>query len=438
MQVVERRTYLGPNLYALFPVIRLTVDLGPLEDFPSARIEGFVEGLLAKVPSLDQHTCSYGDAGGFVRRLTDHGEGTWLGHVLEHVAIELQNLCGIAVSFGKTRGTGEPGQYHVTYQYQDRWVGEEAGDLALRLLHALVPASLKPGVAPDPGFDFRAELENLILEATDRAFGPSTASLVRAAEERDIPWIRIGEGSLVQFGHGRYQRRIQATITSETRHIAVDVAGDKELTNNILGDLGLPVPKQFRARTPEKAVEAFERIGGPVVLKPIDGNHGRGVSIGLTTPEQVLVAFQVASEISSTVLIEEMIPGNDYRLLVVNGELVAAAQRVPGHVVGDGVSDVLGLIERVNADPRRGIGHEKVLTRLELDHQAIRLLTAAGLTPESVLEEGRIFPLRSTGNLSTGGTAIDVTDVIHPETRDMAIRAVKAIGLDVCGVDFLT
>jgi cyanophycin synthetase len=438
MLVLERRTYVGPNLYALFPVIRLTIDLGPLEEWPSAKIPGFVERLLAVLPTLDEHTCSYGHAGGFVKRLTDHGEGTWMGHVLEHVAIELQNLCGIQVTFGKTRGTGEHGRYHVVYQYQDRWVGAEAGDLALRLLHSLIPRELVPDAPPDPAFDFHRELETLILEATDRAFGPSTASLVRAAEERDIPWIRIGEGSLVQFGHGRFQRRIQATVTSETNHIAVDIASDKELTNQILGDLGLPVPKQFRVRSAEKAVEALERIGGAVVVKPLDGNHGRGVSIGLSTPEQVSTAFAVASEISSTVLVEQKIEGHDYRLLVINGELVAAAQRVPGHVVGDGRSTVLELIERVNADPRRGIGHEKVLTRLELDHQAIRLLQAAGLTPESVIEEGRVFYLRSTGNLSTGGTAIDVTDVIHPDNRDMAVRAVKAIGLDVCGVDFLT
>lgn len=438
MRVLERRTYVGPNLYALFPVIRLTLDLEQLEDWPSAKIPGFVDGLLRAIPSLNEHGCSYGHPGGFAKRLTDDGEGTWLGHVLEHVAIEIQNLAGFQVTFGKTRGTGEHGRYYCVYQYVDAWVGQEAGELALRLLHSLIPAHLRPDVPTDPTFDFREALEALILEANDRAFGPSTGSLVKAAEARDIPWIRIGEGSLVQFGHGRHQKRIQATITSETRHIAVDIAGDKELTNQILADMGLPVPKQFRVRTLERALEARQRIGGPVVVKPLDGNHGRGVSIGLTTDEQVQTAFEVARDISGTVLVEEMIQGHDYRLLVVNGELVAASQRVPGHVVGDGVRSIRALVDLVNQDPRRGIGHEKVLTRLELDHQALRLIEKAGLTPDSVLPAGQTFYLRSTGNLSTGGTAIDVTDIIHPDNREMAVRAVMAVGLDVCGVDFLT
>ncbi len=437
MKILDQRVYVGPNLYANFKVIRFTLDLGPLEDYPSATIPGFVDALLAQVPSLDQHGCSYGEPGGFVRRLREEG-GTWMGHVMEHVAIELQNLAGAQVTFGKTRGAGVHGQYHMVYQYEDPWVGEEAGKLALRLLHAIVPESLRGDAPPDPEYNFEAGLHRLIRGAEKRAFGPSTASLVRAAESRDIPWVRLSSGSLVQFGHGFRQKRIQATVTSETRHIAVDIAGDKELTNKILGDLGLPVPKQDDVYDAEEAVEAANELGYPVVVKPLDANHGRGVSIGLATPEQVRVAFAGAAEHSSTVLVETLIQGLDHRMLVVNGELVAVAKRVPGHVVGDGVSNIQALIDRVNSDPRRGLGHEKVLTRLEVDEQALRLLAKAGHTLASVLPAGELFYLRSTGNLSTGGTAIDVTDVCHPDNREMAVRAAAAVGLDVCGVDFLT
>ncbi len=437
MRVLDRRTYVGPNLYANFRVIRMTLDLGPLEDAPSAEIPGFVDGLLSYVPSLADHGCSYGEPGGFVRRLRED-RGTWMGHVMEHVALELQNLAGSRVTFGKTRGTGDHGHYHMVYEYESDWVGDEAGDLALKLIHHLIPEALRGGAEVDPDFDFQRELDYIIRGSQRRAFGPSTASLVRAADDRGIPWIRLNESSLVQFGHGRHQKRIQATITSETRHIAVEIACDKELTNRVLQDLGLPVPEQKEVFSAERAVSAARSIGYPVVVKPVDGNHGRGVSIGLTTDEQVVTAFHVAQEHSRGVLVESYITGFDHRMLVVDGELVAVAKRVPGHVVGDGTRTVKELVDIVNTDPRRGIGHEKVLTRLELDEQALRLLAAQGHTPETVLPEGEVFYLRSTANLSTGGTAIDLTDVVHPDNIEMAVRAVKAVGLDVGGVDFLT
>lgn len=437
MRILEQRTYVGPNLYATFPVIRFTLDLGPLEERPSATIEGFVDGLLALIPSLAEHGCSFGEPGGFVRRLREDG-GTWMGHVLEHVAIELQNLCGAKVTFGKTRGNGVPGQYHVVYEYDEAWVGEEAGKLALRLLHHLVPSELRPGVADEPDFDLNGAMEDLIRAAQRRALGPSTSSLVRAAQARDIPWLRLNQHSLVQFGHGKFQKRIQATVTSETRHIAVDIASDKELTNRILGDVGLPVPRQEQVYSADAAARAARKLGYPVVVKPLDANHGRGVSIGLETDEAVRRAYDQAREHSRTVLVETFIQGFDHRMLVVNGELVAVAKRVPGHVVGDGVHSIAQLVEITNQDPRRGIGHEKVLTRLELDHQANRLIESAGHTTETVLPAGEVFYLRSTGNLSTGGTAVDVTDICHPDNREMAVRATATIGLDVCGVDFLS
>lgn len=435
MKIVDTRVYRGPNLYALRKVIRLRVDLGELEDYPTGRLPGFTDRLLALIPSLHEHTCSYDEPGGFVRRMTED-EGTWLGHVLEHVAIELQCLAGTPVSYGKTRSHDLPqGQYHVIYSYEEDSVGLRAGELGLELILHLLPPER---TAHDPSpFDFPAELERFIRRAQRRAFGPSTASLVHAAEERDIPWIRLNDRSLVQLGHGKFQRRIQATVTSETRHTAVEIASDKRLTNQILEDLGLPVPRQRIVDDADDAVDAAELLGYPVVVKPLDGNHGRGVSINLTNEEQVRTAYDKAYERSSYVIVETFQTGRDYRILVVNGKVVAVAERVPGHVVGDGQHTVAELVEIVNSDPRRGVGHEKVLTRLELDHQAERLLEQAGLTVDSILPEGEVFYLRSTGNLSTGGTAIDKTDAIHYDNRIMAERAVKSVGLDVGGVDFI-
>jgi len=439
MQVLSTNVYVGPNLYANFPVIRHVIDLGPLEEWPTARLgEEFVGGLLAALPGLGEHTCSYDTAGGFLRRMRED-EGTWLGHVLEHVVLELQCVAGYPVSFGRTRSvSGIPGQYTVVYQYRDQEVGREASRLGLDLLHHLLPEDLKPEEAPARDWDFLEARDEYIRYAQNRALGPSTGSLVRAAEERDIPWIRLNRFSLVQFGHGKYQRRIQATTTGNTSNISVDLASDKEETNALLRDLGLPVPEQRLVYNGNAAVRAAERIGYPVVLKPLRGNHGRGVSIGMSTPEDVQTAFEKAREHGRAVVVERYITGLDHRLLVIDGELVAAAKRVPGHVVGDGEHTIAELVEETNRDPRRGVGHEKVLTRLELDHQARRLMSQKGYSPESVPEDGEIVYLRSTGNLSTGGTAVDVTDVVHPDNREMAIRAIKGIGLDIGGVDFLT
>jgi len=438
MKILSTSVYGGPNIYAHFPIIRHLIDLGPLEEWPTRRLgDTFIDGLLEALPGLGEHGCSYGEPGGFVRRMRED-EGTWLGHVLEHVSLEMQCVAGSQVSFGKTRSTGDPGQYNMVYQYKDEEVGLEAGRLSLALLHHLIPAELRPDDEPPEGYDFAAERDDFIRYAQRRALGPSTASLVEAAEAREIPWLRLNRQSLIQFGHGRYQRRIQATVTGNTRQIAVDLASDKEAANRILADLGLPVPKQFLVYDASRAVRAAERIGYPVVLKPLNGNHGRGVSTHLESAKEIETAFEKAREHHRAVVVESFIQGLDHRLLVVNGELVAAAKRVPGRVIGDGKSSIETLVEEVNADPRRGVGHEKVLTRLEFDAQAERLLADLGYTRETVPEAGEVVYLRNTANLSTGGTAIDVTDIIHPDNVDMAIRAIKAIDLDVGGVDFLT
>jgi len=442
MKILATNVYVGPNLYAHFRVIRHQVDIGVLEEWPSTRLgAAFTDALVEALPGLSNHGCSYGEPGGFLRRLRED-EGTWMAHIWEHAAIEMQNMAGSNVSFGKTRSMGTPGQYNMVYEYMQKDVGLEAARISRQLLLSLLPPELKKELREEiePDFDFAVERDAFIRFAQRKELGPSTASLVKAAEEREIPWLRLNKYSLVQFGHGRYQQRIQATITSKTPHIGVEISCDKEDTHNLLRDLGLPVPQQRMVQSEREALRAAHRIGFPVVVKPLDANHGRGVSINLTENEQVATAFGVALENARgrSVLVESYIEGMDHRMLVVNNELVAVAKRVPGHVVGDGKHSIAELVDIVNQDPRRGIGHEKVLTRLELDHQAERLLAKAGLAPDSVLPEGEVFYLRSTANLSTGGTAIDMTDVVHPDNREMAIRAIQAVGLDVGGVDFLT
>ena len=439
MKILSTNVYVGPNVFAHFRVIRHILDLGELEHWPTGRLgDAFIEPLLEYLPGLHEHGCSYQEPGGFVRRLRED-EGTWLGHVMEHVAIELQNVAGSPVTYGRTRSIdGQPGQYNMVFEYKDEAVGRGASALALKFILSLLPDETRGEDAPGKDWDFAAERDSFIRYAQSRAFGPSTASLVRAAEERGIPWMRLNRHSLVQFGHGRYQQRIQATTTGVTGNIAVELAGDKEETNGILRDLGLPVPEQRIVRHASDAVRAAKRIGFPVVLKPLAGNHGRGVSINLKTAEEIEVAFKKARDHGRTIIVESHIEGYDHRLLVVNGELVAAAKREPGHVVGDGKHTIAELVDIVNEDPRRGVGHEKVLTRLEFDHQAERLLKKSGYDHSAVPKKDEIVYLRSTANLSTGGTAIDVTDVIHPDNREMAIRAIRAIGLDIGGVDFLT
>ena len=328
----------------------------------------------------------------------------------------------------------------MIYQFEQEDVGLQAGQLGLDLLHHLLPEELVEEDLRPKDFDFEAERDSFIRAAQRRALGPSTSSLVKAARERNIPWLRLNDQSLIQLGHGRYQRRIQATITSETHYIAVELASDKEETNKILADLGLPVPRQRLVYSRDEAIRAAGRIGYPVVVKPLNANHGRGISVGMETAEDVSNAFALAQENnrgSRGVIVESYISGLDHRMLVVNGALIAVSKRVPGHVVGDGKRTVEELLAEVNADPRRGVGHEKVLTRIELDAKAIEHLEELGYTKDSVPPDGKVVFLRSTANLSTGGTAIDVTDIVHPDNRDMAVRAVKAIGLDIGGVDFL-
>jgi cyanophycin synthetase len=442
MKITATNVYVGPNIYANFPVIRMVLDIGVLVDWPSVKCgQAFTDGLQQALPSLAEHGCSYRAAGGFIRRLTED-DGTWMGHIMEHVALEIQNIAGSSVSFGRTRTTGEAGMYNMVYAYKQRDAGIEAGHLALRLLMHLLPEHLQQQIDTpiDPDFDFEQELEAFVRRAQRREFGPSTQSLVDAAVERNIPWLRLNDYSLVQFGHGKYQKRIQATVTSDTGTIATSLASDKEGTHSVLRDMGLPVPKQSMFSTEDDAVSAVKRMGYPVVIKPLDANHGRGVCINLNSEAEVREAFHIAKAESRSryVIAETFVTGFDHRMLVVNNELVAVAKRVPGHVIGDGKATIAELVDIVNSDPRRGIGHEKVLTRIEIDGQAEELLEEAGYDENTVLAKDEVFFLRATANLSTGGTSIDLTDVVHPDNREMAVRAIRAIGLDIGGVDFIT
>jgi cyanophycin synthetase len=431
LRILETRVLRGPNYWSRAPIVKLLVDLGVLEQFPSNTIPGFVEGLLEWMPSLSDHACSLNRRGGFVTRLK---EGTWAGHVAEHVALELQNLAGTFVHHGKTRSTGRDGEYNVIYEFREEAVGLEAGKLAVRIVNHLVAPS-----DPAQALDFIKELESLILLAERQAFGPSTQAILDEAASRDIPFLRLDRHSLVQLGQGVHQQRIRATMTSRTSGIAVDIASDKNLTNRLLDSAGLPVPKSEVVNTPEAAVVAAKRIGYPCVVKPVDGNHGRGVHLDLRTEEAVRDAFAGARRESRSgdLVVETFISGNDYRCLVIGGKVAAIAERVPASVVGDGKRTVRELVDITNADPRRGIGHEKVLTRIAITPAAEELVREQGHDLDKVPPKGERVKLALTGNMSTGGTSIDRTGEAHPDNVEIAEMAARVIGLDVAGIDFI-
>jgi len=424
----ELRVYRGPNYFSYDPSVHMVLDIGALEEEPTDTLPGFTEDLLAMLPGLKDHQCSRGRDGGFVERLV---EGTWVGHVSEHVALEIQRAAGHELTRGKTRSTGERGVYNVIFGYLDETVATLAGRLAVRLVNHLI--------TPDEDFDFPAELERFLRTSQRVAFGPSTQAILDEAIARDIPYQRLNSASLVQLGQGVHQRRIRATMTSLTSSLAVDIASDKELTNRLLAAAGLPVPASEVVTTEDEAVRMARRMGYPVVLKPLDGNHGRGVAINLQTDEEVRGAFAESYRQSrrGDVLVEQFITGKDYRVLVVGGNMVAIAERVPAHVMGDGSHTVEQLVEITNADPRRGVGHEKVLTRIVVNDAAIELVQAQGHAMDSVPAKNEMVKLALTGNMSTGGISIDRTFEAHPDNVDIAEEAARVVGLDIAGIDFL-
>lgn len=432
LQHLKTTVYVGPNIYDAAPLIRMTLELGGWADRPAgAFADALVKPLLAAIPPLALEKTD--DGRDFLERLRSAKDCT-LAEVVARAALALQKMVGVTpeADIARTAPTREATVIEALFGYSEREVGAKAGDVArLTILELIDPDPRQP-------FNITEEIEDLADFASSRALGPSAVALVKAAEARGIPWLRLNNDSLIQLGQGKHQKRIEAALTSQTSNIAVDIAKNKEFCAQLLHDLGLPVPEQAYARDEKAAVRAAERIGYPVVVKPVDGNHGRGVSINLTTEEEVRAAFPIAKAQGSGVIVESMILGADHRLLVVGGKLIAAAKRVPAHVVGDGKHTIRQLVDRVNADPRRGMGHENMLTRIELDEPAKALLESHGYTEKSVPPAGEEVFLKRTANLSTGGTAIDVTDIVHPDNKLMAERAIQAVGLDIGGVDFLT
>jgi cyanophycin synthetase len=443
LRVLERSVYGGPNLYSRRPMIRIRVDLGILDQYPSDRLPGLGEALRSLLPGLADHGCSYGEPGGFLRRLA---EGTWLGHIIEHVAIELQTKAGAAVTRGKTRKVrGKPGQYDILYCYADAPSGLAAGRAAIELVDALLPAAMQGAAGLDriapaldsPVTDIEARVSALRAIVRKNGLGPSTAALVAEARRRHIPVFRLDKASLIQLGTGHRQRRIRASVTGATSLIGAELAANKQAAKEMLASIGIPVPYGELVRTASEAEGAATKLGWPVVVKPLDGNQGRGVTTGVADDGALRNAFERAQASASRAIVERQLIGTDHRILVVGKAVVAVAERVAAHVTGDGRSSISKLIEAVNDDPRRGVGHEAVLTRIRIDAALEALLAETDLTLASVPEAGEIVMLRGAANLSTGGSAIDRTDEIHPDNAAMAIDAAAILGLDVAGVDMI-
>ena len=427
MKILKIQALRGPNIWSIRRkrLIQMRLDLEELEERPTNKIEGFRERLETLIPSLIEHRCSERTRGGFFLRVD---EGTWMGHVIEHIALEIQTLAGMDTGFGRTRSTKEHGVYNVVFSYIEENVGIYAAEASVRIVEALVEGK---------DYDLNADIQRM-KEIRERVrLGPSTGSIVEEAVARDIPWIRLGTNSLVQLGYGVNQMRFQATITCNTSNIAVDIACDKEDTKRMLENSSVPVAKGAICVDEEDLIDTIDRIGFPIVIKPLDGNHGKGASINVKTLEEAKEGLAYAKKYSRRVIVEKFITGHDFRMLVINHKLVAAAQRVPAHVVGNGTHTISELIEIENQDPRRGYGHENILTDIEIDRDSLDLLEKLNYTEESIPQKGEIIYLKSTANLSTGGTSIDVTDMVHPENIFLAERISRIIGLDICGIDIM-
>ncbi|MEQ8303424.1 MAG: cyanophycin synthetase [Cyclobacteriaceae bacterium] len=428
MKIREINAMRGPNYWSIrrHNLIVMVLDLEEMEQRPTNEIEGFLERLKEMFPSMYSHRCSVGEAGGFFQRVE---EGTWMGHVIEHIALETQSLAGMEVGFGRTRGYGEEGVYNVVFDYLEEKVGRFAAKSAVSIAEALIDN--KP-------YDLDADIQEMREIRESERLGPSTGSIIEEASSRGIPWIRLNRQSLCQLGYGANQKRIQATVTSQTSSIGVEIACDKEDTKFLLEQAEVPIPKGEIIRTEAGLREAVEYVKYPLVVKPISGNHGRGITTNITNWEDALIAFEAAKKVSRSVIVEKYVVGDDYRLLVINYKLVAAAKRTPAHVFGDGKSTVKQLVDEVNKDPRRGYGHEKVLTQIDINDLTLGILEEQNLTVDSIIPKGEFLKLKDTANLSTGGTAEDVTDVVHPYNIFMAERISKIIDLDICGIDIMT
>jgi cyanophycin synthetase len=430
MKIREINAMRGPNYWSVrrHKLIVMVLDLEDMEESPSNMVVGFSERLKAMFPTMYSHRCSEGCAGGFFMRVD---EGTWMGHIIEHIALEIQTLADMDTGFGRTRGYGENGVYSVVFSYIEENVGRYAAKAAVKICEALIAGE---------AYDMTDDIQEMRELRESSRLGPSTGSIVAEAEARGIPWFRLNKYSLCQLGYGANQKRIQATVTSETSSIGVELACDKEDTKYLLEQAEVAMPKGDIIRRESSLAAACSYVGYPLVIKPVDGNHGRGITVDIQNYEEALVAFAHAknSSKSGAIIVEKFIVGEDYRLLVINNVLVAAAKRTPAHVIGNGELSVEALIEEVNKDPRRGFGHENVLTKITMNDLTKTIIKDAGYTVTSILEKGKMLILKDTANLSTGGTAEDVTDIVHPANIAMVERISKIIDLDICGIDVMS
>lgn len=417
----------GPNYWSVrrHKLIQMRLDLEELEQSPTNKIDGFSERLEKMFPSMFSHRCSEQVAGGFFMRVKD---GTWMGHVIEHIALEIQTLAGMETGFGRTRSTSKEGVYNVVFSYMEEKAGVFAARSAVRIAEALIART---------DYDLGNDIQELREIREDERLGPSTGCIVEEAVSRGIPYIRLNRNSLVQLGYGINQKRIRATIASTTGSIAVDIACDKEETKNLLGAAEIPVPKGRIVYGEEGLQAAIENIKYPIVTKPVDGNHGKGATTDINNWEDAVKGLEAAKVYSRGVIVEKFISGLDHRVLVINYKFVAAAIRKPASVIGDGKSTIDELIDITNLDPRRGFGHEKTLTSIKVDQFTLDILKDKNLTLESILPEGEELWLKPTANLSTGGTATDITDLVHPDNIFMCERIARIIGLDICGIDIM-
>lgn len=427
MKILDIKVMRGPNYWSVrrHKLIQMRLDLEELEQFPTNKIEGFGERLQKLFPTMHSHRCSIGTPGGFFKRVE---EGTWMGHVIEHIALELQTLAGMACGFGRTRSTGKEGVYNVVFSYMEEKAGIFTANASVRIAEALIAGN---------EYHLAEDIQNLREIREEERLGPSTGCIVDEAIARGIPYIRLNRHSLVQLGYGMNQKRIRATIASTTSSIAVDIACDKEETKNLLEAAEIPVPRGRIVYSEEGLKEALERISYPIVTKPVDGNHGKGATTNINNWEDALRGLEAAKKYSRGVIVEKFITGQDHRVLVINYKFVAAAIRKPASVIGDGISNIQELIDKTNEDPRRGYGHEKTLTQIKVDDFTLDMLAKANLTLESILPNGKELLLKPTANLSTGGTATDVTDMVHPDNIFMCERIARIIGLDICGIDIM-
>jgi cyanophycin synthetase len=427
MEILEIKVLRGPNYWSVRrpKLIQMKLDLGELENRPTNTIPGFRARLEKLFPSLYEHRCSEGQAGGFFKRVD---EGTWMGHVIEHIALELQTLSGMDTGFGRTRGAGETGIYYVVFSYMEEDAGVYAARAAVRIAEALVA---------EADYSLDEDIQKLREIREDTRLGPSTGCIVAEAEKRGIPFIRLNRHSLVQLGYGIHQKRIRATIASTTGNIAVDIACDKEETKNLLEAAEIPVPRGTVIRSEEGLKDAVDKYGYPLVIKPIDGNHGKGNTTNITSWQQAVTALQAAQQYGRSVIVEKFITGFDFRILVINYKFICAALRTPASVKGDGVHNIQWLIDETNKDPRRGYGHEKVLTQITIDQFTQKMLDEKNYTLDTIPAKDELVLLKPTANLSTGGTSTDVTDEVHPANIFMCERIARIIGLDICGIDIM-